>query len=64
MGNCTLACGPYNKVLPKKPQISLLCVIVILKATFVLLQQIYLQGSDNSVTGESGLFLTFHTTLR
>lgn len=41
MGNCTIACGPYNKVLPKTPQISLLCVIVILKPMFVLLQQIY-----------------------
>lgn len=40
----------------QKTQMSLLCVIVILKATFVLLQQIYSQGSDNSVTGESGLF--------
>lgn len=25
MGNCTLACGPYNKVLPKKPNIIALC---------------------------------------
>lgn len=25
MGNCTPACGPYNKVLPKKPNIIALC---------------------------------------
>lgn len=62
MGNCTIACGPYNKVLPKKTDIIALCDCD--TQAYVCSASADLSGSDNSVTGESGLFLTFHGTLR